>query len=154
MTTTEESPAVVPDFGDDDERLQALQVLQDIGSPELVEFDGVVEGTADASAVEHLSKCNLPVDFPEGMPAAEEAGLADLKTLIMYGVSPRGTIMLTQAARARAFLEGRGYVTPHDIQSMALSVLRHRVAVSYEAEAEEITSDQIVRRIFETVEVP
>jgi len=84
----------------------------------------------------------------------EEAGLKDLKPLILYGVSPRGTIMLTQAARARAYLEGRGYVTPHDIKSVAMDVLRHRVITTYEAEAEGITSEQVIQKLLDTVAVP
>jgi len=83
-----------------------------------------------------------------------ESGLADLEPLILYGVSPRGTIMLTQAARARAFLEGRGYVTPHDIKSVAMDVLRHRVITTYEAEAEGLSSENVVQRLLDTVPVP
>ena len=83
-----------------------------------------------------------------------EAGLGELAPLILYGISPRGTIMLTQAARARAFLEGRAYVTPHDIKSVALDVLRHRVITTYEAEAEGITSEHVIRKVLDTVAVP
>jgi MoxR-like ATPase len=74
--------------------------------------------------------------------------------LIRYGASPRATINLTLAARAHAFLNGRGYVTPHDIKSIGPDVLRHRVIVSYEAEAEEVTSEIIVQRIFSGLAVP
>jgi len=94
------------------------------------------------------------VDLAFATRRPEEAGLKDLKPLILYGISPRGTIMLTQAARARAFLEGRGYVTPHDIKSVALDVLRHRVITTYEAEAEGIGSEQVIRRVLDTVPVP
>jgi MoxR-like ATPase len=74
--------------------------------------------------------------------------------LIRYGASPRATIYLTLAARAHAFLDGRGYVTPHDVKSVGPDVLRHRIIVSYEAEAEEVTSDTIVQRIFAGLPVP
>jgi MoxR-like ATPase len=74
--------------------------------------------------------------------------------LIRYGASPRATIYLTLASRAHAFLEGRGYVTPHDVKSVGPDVLRHRIIVSYEAEAEEVTSDTIVQRIFAGLPVP
>ena len=74
--------------------------------------------------------------------------------LIRYGASPRATIYLTLAARAHAFIEGRGYVTPHDVKSVGPDVLRHRIIVSYEAEAEEVTSDTIVQRIFAGLPVP
>ncbi|MGQ0615128.1 MAG: AAA family ATPase [Planctomycetaceae bacterium] len=84
----------------------------------------------------------------------EEAGLKELKPLILYGVSPRGTIMLTQAARARAILEGRSYVTPHDIKSVAMDVLRHRVITTYEAEAEGLTSEDVIQKVLDTVPVP
>jgi len=85
-------------------------------------------------------------------PAA--SGLGDLASLIEYGASPRASIYLTQAARAHAFLQRRGYVTPEDVKAIGLDVLRHRVIVTYEAEAEEITSEDVVRRIFDHVEVP
>ena len=80
--------------------------------------------------------------------------LEDLKPLISYGASPRASIMLTLAAKANAFLQGRGYVTPDDVKQIGSDVLRHRVLVTYEAEAEDITSDDIVKKIFDQVEVP
>ncbi len=84
----------------------------------------------------------------------ERSGLADLKDLISFGASPRATIYLVLAARAHAFLKGRGFVTPEDIKQIAPDVLRHRVVISYEAEAEEITSADIVQRILDQIEVP
>ena len=78
----------------------------------------------------------------------------DLNGYVRYGASPRATIALTMAAKAWAFLNGRGYVTPQDIKTFALDVMRHRVAVSYEAEAENITSENIIARVLETVPVP
>ena len=78
----------------------------------------------------------------------------DLRPLILYGASPRATIMLTLGAKAHAFLAGRGFVTPQDVKDVALEVLRHRVIVTYEAEAEEKTSDDIVRSILDHVPVP
>jgi MoxR-like ATPase len=77
-----------------------------------------------------------------------------MEGLIRYGASPRATIYLTLAARAHAFLEGRGYVTPHDIKTIAADVLRHRVTVSYEAEAEEVTSESIIQKILGGLPVP
>ena len=73
---------------------------------------------------------------------------------VQYGASPRASIFLNLAARAHAFLKRRGYVTPEDIKSIGLDVLRHRVILTYEAEAENVTSEDIVRRLFEHVEVP
>jgi MoxR-like ATPase len=78
----------------------------------------------------------------------------DLGGYIQSGASPRATICLGLGARANAFLHGRGYVTPQDVKDIALEVLRHRVVVSYEAEAEDITSDQIIARILESLSVP
>ena len=78
----------------------------------------------------------------------------DLAPYIQYGASPRATLYLTLAAKAHAFISGRGYVTPQDVKSIGADVLRHRVTVSYEAEAEEMTSDTIVQRIFDGVPVP
>jgi MoxR-like ATPase len=84
----------------------------------------------------------------------EEYKLKDLKPLIEYGASPRASINLCLAARANAFLVGRGYVTPQDVKDVALDILRHRVILTYEAEAEETTSDDVVRKVLETVPVP
>jgi MoxR-like ATPase len=78
----------------------------------------------------------------------------DIAPYISYGASPRATIYLAQCARARAFLEGRGYVTPQDIKSIAMDVLRHRVIVTYEAEAEDRTPESIVQTVLDSVEVP
>jgi len=78
----------------------------------------------------------------------------DIGDLIRYGASPRATIFLAQAAKAHALLAGRGYVTPQDVKSIAPDILRHRVIVTYEAEAEEKTSDDIVKQILDNVEVP
>ena len=84
----------------------------------------------------------------------EKSGLKDLSSLIEYGASPRASIALNLAARAHAFLRHRGYVTPEDVKAIGPDVLRHRVVLSYEAEAEEVTAEDIVRRVFEVVEVP
>jgi MoxR-like ATPase len=83
----------------------------------------------------------------------EQAGL-HLEEYIKYGASPRATISLTLAARAHAFMEGRGYVTPQDIKSVAPDVLRHRLLLTYEAEAEELTSDELIRQILAEIPVP
>ncbi len=83
-----------------------------------------------------------------------EAYNLDLKDLIAYGASPRASIYLNLVAKAHAFLRGRGYVTPEDIKAIGMDVLRHRVIVTYEAEAEETTSQDIVKKVFDEVEVP
>ncbi len=94
------------------------------------------------------------VDIVEATRQPEKYGLADLKALIQYGASPRATINLTVASKAYAFLQGRGYVTPQDVKTIGMDVLRHRVMPSYEAEAENLTSEDLVTRIFEQVQVP
>ena len=80
--------------------------------------------------------------------------MPELDGLIEYGASPRASIYLSQTTRAYAFMQGRGYVTPQDVKSIGMDVLRHRVIVSYEAEAEEMSSEDIIRKIFDHVEVP
>ena len=85
-------------------------------------------------------------------PAA--AGLKDLVPLIEFGASPRATLSLAQASRAHAFLRGRGYVSPDDVKAIAPDVMRHRVLRTYEAEAEEVTSDQIVARVLDAIPAP
>lgn len=84
----------------------------------------------------------------------EHYKLADLKPLIQVGASPRASIMLIRAAKANAIIRGRGYVTPDDIKQIGMDVLRHRILVTYEAEAEEMTPDDIVKSIFDKIEVP
>jgi MoxR-like ATPase len=81
-------------------------------------------------------------------------GLKDLAPLVEFGASPRASIALNLAARAHAFLRHRGYVTPEDVKAVGPDVLRHRLVLTYEADAEEVTSEQIVKRVFEVVEVP
>lgn len=78
----------------------------------------------------------------------------DIADYIQFGASPRATIYLSQMARAYAFLQGRAYVTPQDIKTIAPDVLRHRIILTYEAEAEDVTTDQIIGRIFDSVAVP
>ncbi|GAB4430438.1 MAG: MoxR family ATPase [Anaerolineae bacterium] len=101
---------------------------------------------------EKIKEYVLDLIFATRQPG--ENGLTGLQPLIAFGASPRATIYLIMAARAHAFLKGRGFVTPEDIKQIAPDVLRHRVVISYEAEAEEITSAEIVQRILDQIEVP
>lgn len=94
----------------------------------------------------------LDIVFATRQP--NQNGLKGLESLIAYGASPRATIYLIMAARAHAFLRGRGFVTPEDIKQIAPDILRHRIVTSYEAEAEEVNSADIVQRILDQVEVP
>ncbi len=101
---------------------------------------------------EKLKDYILNIVFATRFP--KEYNLADLEPLVRYGASPRASIYLLAAARAMAFLRRRGFVIPEDIKELAPDVLRHRVILSYEAEAEELEPDDIVRRVLEGVEVP
>jgi len=101
---------------------------------------------------EKIQKYILDIVFATRNP--KEFGLDDLANLISYGASPRATINLAMGAKAMAFIKRRGYVIPEDVRSICLDVLRHRVAVTYEAEAEEITSEKIIQKILNAIEVP
>jgi MoxR-like ATPase len=94
------------------------------------------------------------VEIVHATRSPAESGMKDLAPLIEFGASPRATIALAQASRAHAFLRGRTFVTPEDVKSIAPDVLRHRVLTTYEAEAEEVTSDTIVTKILSTIESP
>jgi MoxR-like ATPase len=94
------------------------------------------------------------VDLVRATRDPSVVGLANLKPLVAFGASPRASIAMAQAARAHAYLRGRGYVIPEDVRAMALDVLRHRVLLTFEAEAEEIDSDHVVTRILDAVPVP
>ena len=94
------------------------------------------------------------VDVVRATREPQSIGLHEVRPLIAYGASPRASIYLAQAARAHAFLRGRAYVVPEDIKAMAPDVLRHRVLLTFEAEAEDITSDGVVQKILEAVDVP
>jgi MoxR-like ATPase len=130
-------------------------------------YQGAVEGVAgvvDVSAVESARQTMLSIHMEEKIVdyiirltratrSPTEYGL-DLTPMISYGASPRASIWLGLAARAQAFLNGRGYVTPQDVKSMAPDVLRHRILLSYEAEADGKSTDDIIGTILERIEVP
>lgn len=94
------------------------------------------------------------VNIVHATRAPAEAGLADIAPLVEYGASPRATIALAQAARAHAYLRGRDFVSPDDVKAMAPDVLRHRVLLTFEAEAENVTSDAVIARVLERVAAP
>jgi len=116
------------------------EILQGREATEAIYMDGQVE----RYIVDLVSATRDPASY----------GLPDLEPLISFGGSPRATICLAKTSRAHAFLRCRGYVTPEDVRSIAMDVLRHRVLLTYEAEAEEMTSEDVVGRILDTVEVP
>jgi MoxR-like ATPase len=94
------------------------------------------------------------VDVVRATREPQRVGLHDVKPLVAYGASPRASIYLAQAARAHAYLRGRTYVVPEDVKAMAPDVLRHRVLLTFEAEAEDVSSDQVIVKILEAVAVP
>jgi len=101
---------------------------------------------------EKIEKYILDIVFATRTPASYN--LAKLSQLISYGASPRATINLALGAKAFAFIKRRGYVIPEDVRAICPEILRHRVAVTYEAEAEEVTSEQIVQEVLNKIEVP
>lgn len=147
-----------------------------IGYPDRAEEKAIVRRVADGSrvpveavvTVEQIAQARLEVaavrledevlDYIVELTFAtrepEEYGLTDIAGLIEYGASPRATIFLTRASRARAYLRGRDYVMPDDVKAMALVVMRHRLRTTYEADARGVDSDDIVRRVLEAVPAP
>jgi len=101
---------------------------------------------------EKIEKYILDIVFATRYP--EKYGLAELKPLISFGASPRGSINLASAAKCYAFIKRRGYVIPEDVRAVVTDVLRHRIGVTYEAEAENITSEQMINKIVNQIEVP
>jgi MoxR-like ATPase len=130
-------------------RTEPLKVQPCVTPAELLEACKVVKQVyVDDKVKEYI----VDVVFATREPAKH--GMKDLAPLIDYGASPRASIALNLAARAHAFLRHRGYVTPEDVKAIGPDVLRHRLVLTYEADAEEVTSEQVVKRIFEVVEVP
>jgi MoxR-like ATPase len=125
-----------------------LHVEAVLGPNDLAELSGAL----DRIYVDDKIKRYI-VDIVHATRRPAEYGL-DLGPYIQYGASPRATIFLTRAAKGQALLDGRGFVTPQDIKSIGPDVLRHRVTVTYEAEAEEITSEKLLQRVFDALKVP
>ena len=126
-----------------------LKVEPVVTPAELIDARSVVKQVyVDEKVKEYI----VDVVFATREPAKH--GLKDLAPLVEYGASPRASIALNLAARAHAFLRHRGYVTPEDVKAVGPDVLRHRLVLTYEADAEEVTAEQIVKRVFEVVEVP
>ncbi len=128
---------------------EALKVEAVVTPAELIDARSVVKQVyVDEKVKEYI----VDVVFATREPAKH--GMKDLAPLIEFGASPRASIALNLAARAHAFLRHRGYVTPEDVKAVGPDVLRHRLVLTYEADAEEVTAEQIVKRVFEVVEVP
>ena len=142
------------------DKAEEKQIMQRVGFGAPVQVEAVLD-PAQLDAIHGLINAvymdeklrDYIVDLVFATRRPEDYGL-DVNDLIQYGASPRATIFLSLAARAYAFLHGRAYVTPQDVKTIAPLVLRHRIIPTYEAEAEDITTDQIITRIFDAVPVP
>ncbi|MFQ6616879.1 MAG: AAA family ATPase, partial [Fidelibacterota bacterium] len=97
---------------------------------------------------------NYIIDLVLATRNPEQFNLGEISNLIAYGASPRASIYLVVASRSRAFLEGRGYVIPEDVRYVGEDILRHRIIPTYEAEAEDVSPEDIIQRLFETIDVP
>ncbi len=141
----EEERMIVDRMGGD-----AVPTAQPVVTPaDIVRARSVVDRVyVDTKIKDYIVDLVLATREPAGY------GLPDLGPLIEYGCSPRGSIFLTRAARAHAFLRRRGYVTPEDVKAVGMDILRHRVIVTYEAEAEEVTPEDVIQQVFDHVEVP
>ncbi|RLB66060.1 MAG: ATPase [Deltaproteobacteria bacterium] len=134
------------------ERATSPTVAEAKPQVDLAQLRKASEAVKDVYIDDRVKQYIVDVVFATREP--KKRGMADLAGLIEFGASPRASIALALAARAHAFLKHRGYVTPEDVKAIGPDVLRHRVVLTYEAEAEEVTAEQIVHRVFEVIEVP
>ncbi len=131
------------------------KLAQDLKSSTIVQPSQILEAQTainDIYVDEKIEDYVLNLIFSTREP--NKYGLKDLDGIIDFGASPRATINIIRAAKARAFIEHRGYITPEDVRYIGFDVLRHRVILTYEAEAEELTPDAVIQRLFDTIEVP
>ena len=142
-------------------RDEEKEILRRMSSGEPIPVDRVASPKQILEMRRHIAELYIDervvdyiVEIVHATRTPDQAGLGELKPLIEFGASPRATLALAQGSRAHAFLRGRAFVTPDDVKSIAPDVLRHRVLRTYEAEAEEVTSDEIVARILEAIPVP
>lgn len=142
-------------------RDEELQIMRRMSTGSETEVDAVVKPEEILQARKAVEMIYLDqqveqyiVDLVLATRDPEAYGLGELSDLISYGASPRASIYLAKTSRAHAFLQRRGYVTPDDVRAVAMDVLRHRVLLTYEAEAEEVSAEEVVTQILNTVEVP
>jgi MoxR-like ATPase len=143
-----------PDRTEEKEIMRRIGFETAVNAAPVIDPEEIAAIAALANAVymdEKLKDYIVDIVFASRRPA--DYGI-DIGHYIQYGASPRASIFLSQAARAYAFLQGRAYVTPQDIKTVAPSVLRHRIILTYEAEAEDLITDGIIGRLFDSVEVP
>ena len=143
-----------PSRSEEREIMDRVDVLHETVLESAVEKEEILEAREVVNEIYVDDKAkNYIVDLVQATRNPEQFGL-DLSNLIEYGASPRATIYLQQAARALAFMQGEGNVFPNDVKQVAMDILRHRVVTSYEAEAEEVSSEDIIRKILDSVPVP
>ena len=145
---------VYPDRKEEREILERMSKEEQPRASRVVETESILRARKVVEEVymdDRVKEYILSIVFATRKPS--EFGL-DIGPLIEFGASPRATLFLAQAARAHAFIRSRGYVTPEDVKSVGPDVLRHRLILSFEAEAENVKPEEIVQRIFDTVEVP
>jgi MoxR-like ATPase len=146
------------DYPTREEERRMLDVMSDVEMPVARDVCGIEQLRAARRVVQHIYIDPKVRDYIVHLVHATRDprawGLTELAPLIEYGASPRATLFLALAGRAHAFMNHRAYVTPDDIKAIAEDVLRHRVVITYEAEAEEITSEDVIRRVFERIPVP
>jgi MoxR-like ATPase len=142
-------------------RDEEMQIMERMGSGPVPEASPVIKPAQIFSAREAIETIyvdqkvrNYIVDLVFASRDPKRFELSDLEDLIAYGASPRASINLLKTAKARAFLQRRGYVTPEDVRAVAMDVLRHRVLLTYEAEAEEIGAEDVIEKLLNSVEVP
>jgi len=142
------------------DKKEEKEIMERMAGHEPVEVKGVVSTKDIIKARKIVSEIYIDdkvkdyiVDLVYATRSPKEYNM-DIKNFIAYGASPRASIYLNIASKAHAFIRGRGYVTPEDVKSVGMDVLRHRIIVTYEAEAEEMTSEDIVKRVFDEIEVP
>ncbi|HEX6807505.1 MAG TPA: MoxR family ATPase [Gemmatimonadaceae bacterium] len=142
-------------------RQEEKEIMRRMSGGQVIPIDAVASPSVILEARRRISELYVDdrvvdyiVDIVHATRTPAAAGLADLGPLIEYGASPRATIFLAQGSRAHAFLRGRTFVTPDDVKAVAPDILRHRILTTYEAEAEEVSSDEIIRRILAAIESP
>ena len=142
-------------------RDEEKEIMRRMASGDAIPVQAVATPAQILAARKHVAALALDerivdyiVDLVHATRAPADARLPELVPLIEFGASPRATIALAQSSRAHAFLRGRTFVTPDDVKAMAPDVLRHRVLLTYEAEAENVTSEQVIARVLDTVPAP
>jgi MoxR-like ATPase len=144
-----------PERADESEMLDRMSARRDHAARPVVDTAQLLRAREAVDAIYLDSRAReYALDVVRATRDPTTMGLKDLAPLIAYGASPRAAIALVRAAKAHAFLSGRGYVTPADIKTLGPDVLRHRLILTYEADAERVTADEVLARIFDAAPVP